>query len=137
MSLQTLIEINGSNFFDEIIKHDTYRIVPMARQDVDSYRDANGILHRNTVSHTVTTIKFSLIPMYKKKLYYYMNLLYSKAEKPEMKYNIRYVNPLKGGAVDSGVFYLGANHPTFGVYWTLNNADEILWDEMELTFIEY
>lgn len=137
MSLQTLIEINGSNFFDEIIKHDTYRIVPMARQDVDSYRDANGILHRNTVSHTVTTIKFSLIPMYKKKLYYYMNLLYSKADKPEMKYSIRYVNPLKGGAVDSGTFYLGANHPTFGVYWAINSADDILWDEMELTFIEY
>ncbi|MBR3645997.1 MAG: hypothetical protein IKN54_06225 [Lachnospiraceae bacterium] len=141
MSMQTVIEIwtgsTWSNIFDDIIKHDTYKILPSARQDVDSYRDANGYLHRNTVEHTATTITFTVIPLQKARMYQLMSRLYSWAEKPEMKYRIRYVNPLKGGQVDTGYFYLGANHPTFQIYWAINDADTILYNDMEFKFIEY
>lgn len=32
-------------------------------QDIDSYRDANGILHRNTLDHFVYKVEFQLRPM--------------------------------------------------------------------------
>lgn len=141
MSHQTVIEIwdgsNWSNIFDDKIKHDTYKIIPSARQDVDSYRDASGLLHRNTVEHTATSITFSIIPLQKSEMYQLMSRLYSWAQKPEMKYKIRYVNPLKGGQVDVGDFYLGANHPTWQIYWAINDADTILWNDTEFKFIEY
>lgn len=141
MSQQTLLALREggsySNLFDDVIKHDTYKIIPSARQDVDSYRDANGLLHRNTVEHTATTITFQTIPLHKDKMNALMAHVYRIAEKPELKFHIRYINPLKGGAIDEGDFYLGANHPTFQVYWAINDADDILWNVTEFKFIEY
>lgn len=154
MSLMTLIAIhNGkeySNIFDGIIRAETYKIIPSARQDVDSYRDANGLLHRNTVEHTATSIQFNTIVLKEPKMVELMKFLNSNAEKPEWRFKIKYYNPLKGepyykgtggskvlnqDAFDIGEFYLGANHPIWEVYGTYN--DEIFYKETEFKFIEY
>ena len=154
MSLMSLIAIhdgsNYSNIFDGIIRAETYKIIPSARQDVDSYRDANGLLHRNTVEHTATSIQFNTIVLKEPKMVELMHFLNSHADKPEWKFKIKYYNPLKGqpyykgsgaskvineAAFDTGDFYLGANHPVWEVYGTYN--DEIFYKETEFKFIEY
>ena len=62
----------GCNF-DHLIKADTYKITPNARQDLDSYRDANGLLHRNALTHTATIVEFDTIPMWDTKFSEMMN----------------------------------------------------------------
>jgi hypothetical protein len=37
---------------------ESYKSAPNQRQDLDSYRDADGYLHRNVLSHTATKIEF-------------------------------------------------------------------------------
>lgn len=44
------------------IKADTYKISKKI-QDLDSYRDANGILHRNALPHVPYKLEFECVPM--------------------------------------------------------------------------
>ena len=44
------------------IKADSYKIAKKI-QDLDSYRDANGILHRNALSHVPYKLEFECVPM--------------------------------------------------------------------------
>lgn len=46
------------------MKLESYQSSPDQRQDLDSYRDANGLLHRNVLSHTATKIEFETPYMY-------------------------------------------------------------------------
>lgn len=134
MSNVNLLTIGGLDF-SSIIRAETYKIIPNARQDVDSYRDANGLLHRNTVTHTATTIQFNLIPMKQAQMKQIMSALNSAySSKTERKCTIQYYDPESGG-YKSGEFYLGANHPVFEIYGTYKN--EIFYKETEFKFIEY
>lgn len=40
------------------MKLESYKSAPNQRQDLDSYRDANGHLHRNVLGHTATKLEF-------------------------------------------------------------------------------
>lgn len=40
------------------MKLESYKSAPDQRQDLDSYRDADGYLHRNVLPHTATKIEF-------------------------------------------------------------------------------
>lgn len=44
------------------IKADSYKISHKI-QDLDSYRDANGLLHRNALSHVPDKLEFECVPM--------------------------------------------------------------------------
>lgn len=55
----------GSSVYEipiSFIKADTYKVTHII-QDLDSYRDANGILHRNALSHVPNKIEFECVPM--------------------------------------------------------------------------
>lgn len=41
----------------------SYKPLPNARFDLDSYTDAEGVTHRNALSHTRSKITFNLMPM--------------------------------------------------------------------------
>jgi len=49
--------ITGSKY----IQFATYEVVRKV-QDLDPYRDANGVLHRNALSNIPLTVKFDLMP---------------------------------------------------------------------------
>jgi hypothetical protein len=49
--------ITGSKY----IQFSTYEVVRKV-QDLDPYRDANGVLHRNALPNIPLTVKFSLMP---------------------------------------------------------------------------
>ena len=44
------------------IKADSYKVSKKI-QDLDSYRDANGLLHRNALGHVVYKVEFECVPM--------------------------------------------------------------------------
>lgn len=58
-----LIKI-GSNdtFYNKYIVGATYKVTKKII-DVDSYRDANGVLHRNAMDHLSYTIEFEVKPL--------------------------------------------------------------------------
>lgn len=58
-----LIKIgNYSTFFNKFIVSESYKISKKVI-DLDSYRDANGVLHRNALPHVSYTISFEVKPL--------------------------------------------------------------------------
>lgn len=53
-----LIDINGYHIPLKFMRADTYK-VSLNGQDLDSYRDADGYLHRQALEHTVPKIEFN------------------------------------------------------------------------------
>lgn len=49
-------------FFDTFIQYQSY-IVSRKIQDADSYRDANGVLHRNVLEHESLVVEFTVRSM--------------------------------------------------------------------------
>lgn len=48
----------------QFIQIETYQASPDQRQDLDSYRDADGLLHRTVLDHTATKIEFETPYLY-------------------------------------------------------------------------
>lgn len=46
------------------MKIESYKSAPGQRQDLDSYRDATGLLHRNVLPHTATKVEFETPYLY-------------------------------------------------------------------------
>lgn len=54
-----LIKLNGNALSEKYIAFDTYQVL-LSTNDVDSYRDANGVLHREGVlEHKVAKAEFT------------------------------------------------------------------------------
>jgi hypothetical protein len=54
-----LIKVGSTNISMKYISAKSYKSIPNREQDLDSYRDADGILRRNILPHKVTTIEFT------------------------------------------------------------------------------
>lgn len=57
-----LITVGNYNIPLNFIKEDSYSAYRNV-QDLDSYRDANGLLHRTTVEHVPIKIEFETMPL--------------------------------------------------------------------------
>ena len=58
-----LIQIGSySTFFEQYIQYQSYKVSRKV-QDLDSYRDANGVLHRNVLDHDSYVIELTLRPL--------------------------------------------------------------------------
>ena len=53
-----LIKVGNYTIPLTFMKLESYKSAPNQRQDLDSYSDANGYLHRNVLSHTATKLEF-------------------------------------------------------------------------------
>lgn len=54
-----LIKVGSTQIPMKYIAAQSYKSIPNRQQDLDSYRDADGILRRNILPHKVTTIEFN------------------------------------------------------------------------------
>ena len=52
-----LIKVGSYTIPLNMIAYDTYKVL-MSTQDLDSYRDADGVLHRNALSHKAYKVEF-------------------------------------------------------------------------------
>lgn len=57
-----LIKVGNYNIPLKYIKAESYKVTYNS-QDVDSYRDANGVLHRNALENYVPKVEFDVVPM--------------------------------------------------------------------------
>lgn len=122
----------GGASFDNIIKADSYKITPNARQDLDSYRDAEGVLQRNALKHTATIIEFDTIVMHEPKMQELMNSI-KYTHDAERDATCSYFDP-ETGTTKSGHFYLDSNL-TFNIKQVWNGV--IFYGECHFKFVEY
>ena len=57
-----LVRVGSYTIPLSFIKAESYKITHLI-QDLDSYRDANGVLHRNALSHVPDKAEFECVPM--------------------------------------------------------------------------
>ena len=115
----------------------SYECTPHQRQELDSYRDATGKLHRNTLSHTVTKVEFNTPPMLEADLREFQNLL-----------NMAQINSLERKGVfifycfDTGEYeqatcYIPDITFTPLKRLTINGSVKVVMDKTRVAFIEY
>ncbi|WP_337663849.1 DUF6711 family protein [Suilimivivens sp.] len=63
-----LIRFGSYTFPDKYIDADSVKIAPGRRQDLNSTQDANGILRRNALDHTRSTVQFSTGKLYESEM---------------------------------------------------------------------
>lgn len=59
-----LLKVGNYTIPLRFMKLESYTSMPDQRQDLDSYRDADGYLHRTVLPHTATKIEFETPYMY-------------------------------------------------------------------------
>lgn len=101
-----LIKIgNNDTFFNKFIVSSSYKIAKKVI-DIDSYRDANGVLHRNAMSHLSYTIEFEIKPLDNTRLQEFLSAIKSKYIIPlERKVNVSFYLPEDDTYVSSD-FYM-------------------------------
>ena len=129
----SLLTFGGTNVPLKYIKADSYKVVPNRRQDLDPYRDANGNLHRNTLSHTATTISFQTIPMWNSDFATFMSLLRNRySDSQEKKVSVTYYCP-DLDSYKTGDFYV----PDVEYQINMVLGTRILYDPVTIELIEY
>ena len=129
----TLIAFGSYNIPMKFIKYDTYVITPNARLDLDPYRDADGILHRNARKHTVTKIEFDTPTLYESEMDELMfNLRSQYKNYSEKNATCTYYDP-ENGIYKSGEFYM----PDFKFQIYSGANGELIYRPLKLAFIEY
>lgn len=53
-----LLKLNGYTVPEKMIQYDSFNVL-LSTTDLDSYRDADGYLHRNALSHKVAKVEFN------------------------------------------------------------------------------
>ena len=131
----SLLKSGNDEFPVQHIYKESYKVVPNRRQDLDPYRDANGKLHRNTLSHTASTIEFQTKPMWNNEFETVMAWLrnhYSIAS--EKKISLTYYCP-DTNSYSTGNFYVPVIEITMNYVDTTNK--KILYESTTIEFIEY
>lgn len=114
----------------KIMKYGSYQSSPAQRQDLDSYVDANGNLHRTVLEHTRAKVEFETIPMSEHDFRGFMDSIVAQyINGPERKVSLTYYEEEYGRYI-TGTFYIPG---TITVNWM--NKEMI--DSFRLAFIEY
>ena len=112
----------------------SYVSTPHQRQDLDSFQDNEGRLHRNTLTHTRSKLEWNTPPLYERDLITLQNILNSGIinQKERKSKIIHYC--FDTHTYEQGEFYVP--DITFTPLRIMPNG-EILLDKIRLAFIEY
>ena len=128
-----LLRFGSDNLDLKYIFKDSYSVTPNRRQDLDPYRDANGRLHRNVVSHYATTISFQTKPMWNNELAQFMSFVRNHyTNTAEKKLNVTYYAP-DTDSYSSGDFYI----PDVQFPIHMIDGNKILYKSVQIELIEY
>ena len=125
-----LLKVGNYTIPLQYMKLESYKSMPDQRQDLDSYRDANGYLHRNTLPHTATKIEFETPYMYRSQMRELLQGIQSNLTNGlERKCTVTYYDD-ETDSYKSGTFYLPAT-----MEYDLYNKD--IYAPTRFAFIEY
>lgn len=128
-----LVRVGSYTIPMEFIKADSYKISHKI-QDLDSYRDANGVLHRNALSHVPDKLEFECVPMLTNtEMNAVMSAIRGQFSLPaERKANVTAYLPEEDRYVTQDMYM---PDPEFQMYYADNN--KILYDAVRFAFIGY
>lgn len=130
-----LLKMGADIFPLSFVYKESYKVTPNRRQDIDSGRNANGVLERNVLDHAPSTISFQTKPMWNNDLEEMMSFIRSHySVEKEKKVVLEYFCPdINGYKV--GEFYVP------DIEYPINMVDleqnRILYNGFTLDFIEY
>lgn len=124
-----LIKINGIIFPTSYIFKDSYKSTPNQVMDLDPYRDADGLLHRNVLPHTATKIEFNLKPMHLREMKVARAFFL-----PREKLQVEYWND-EEQEYKTGEFYV-PDIP-YEYYWIDKEGKDIFYKVTRIALIEY
>ncbi len=124
----------GSCTFDHLIKAETFKITPNARQDLDSYRDTEGVLQRNALAHTATIVEFDTVPMWDNKFSSMMSAITSSYSNVNERDGTATYFDEENQTTKTGHFYLDSN---FQVSVMQQWGNRTLYDSCHFKFVEY
>lgn len=128
-----LIKIgNYDTFFNRYIVSASYKVAKKII-DVDSYRDANGVLHRNAMDHLSYTIEFELKPLDNVRLETVMSAIRSNfVTAKERKLNVNFYVPEDDAYVTASCYMPD-------IEYTIDHltAGKIFYKNVTLKFIGY
>lgn len=131
----SLIKIGSTVFPLRYVFRESYSITPNRRQDLDSFRDANGYLNRNVVKHMPSTIELKTKPMKNTELAAMMGIIKNNyINVLEKKVLLEYYCPDTDG-YQSGTFYVPDIQ--FPIYRIDVDQNVIYYKSFTLEFIEY
>ena len=96
-----LLKINGRILPAKYVQ--TYKATPDQIQDIDSYQDSNGVLHREILSHTRSKIEFTTPYLWLEDKIVFQS--YFPDQKAEPKVSVEYWNDEQNNYT-AGVFYV-------------------------------
>lgn len=130
-----LLKLSGDTLPLKYIYKESYKVTPNRRQDLDPKRDETGKLHRNTLSHTASTIEFTTKPMWNNEMAALMSFIRSRyTNTSEKKVSVKYYCP-DTNSYKTGNFYVPDLE--FSMNYVDSKKNMILYNSMTIEFIEY
>lgn len=130
-----LLKMGAEVFPLSFVYKESYEITPNRRQDLNSTRNANGVLQRNVLAHRPSTISLSTKPMNNVELAKMMELITRNfVAENERKIELTYYCPDING-YKTGNFYMP--DITFPINLVDIENNTILYNSFTLEFIEY
>lgn len=130
-----LLKVGAEIFPLSFVFKESYEVTPNRRQDLNSTRNANGILQRNVLAHRPSTISLSTKPMDNTELEKMMELITRNfVAENERKVKLTYYCP-DINSYKTGYFYIP--DITFPINLVDVENKTILYNSFTLEFIEY
>lgn len=128
-----LIKIGEDVFPMRYINEKTYNASVKQRLDLDSYRDANGVLHREVSAHSPTKIELTTIDLTNKTLAEIIRIFQENfINEAERKVLVTYYDVEKDG-YDTGEFYI--SNTRYEIEEIVNG--EVRYKPVRFAFTEY
>lgn len=117
----------------KMIKADSYSVT-WNGQDFDSYRDANGLLHRNALPHPCIKVEFEVKPMLTNEdVSAFMGAIRSRMiNVTEKKVLISAYNPETDDYISAECYIPDIQFPIYGTY-----GGKLHYDAFRVAFIQY
>lgn len=128
-----LVRVGSYQIPLSVIKMDSYSAKGQQRQDLDSYRDSSGVLHRAVVGNRPPLISFQLIPMSETKLRPIINKIQENyINEDERKVNVNFFDPESGSYLSHTCYMTDIEFPINRI-----QSSDVYYDEITLEFIGY
>lgn len=133
-----LIKVGNYEIPLSIIQADSYKAVRTVI-DLDSYRDADGLLHRTALDHVPNKIEFNTIPQLTNTQWaeFFANIQKNFSEPKERKANVTFYVPETDSYVTQEMYMPDINFQIYAVWEKDNGTKYIKYDAIRLAFIGY
>lgn len=128
-----LIKVGNYTIPHGIIKAETYNATRNV-QDMDSYRDANGVLHRNALAHVPIKVEFETKPLLteSRKNEFMSNIQANYTNSAERRVSATVYVPETGEYVTQDMYLVT---PTFTIYAIINGVPK--YNSTRIAFVGY